>query len=78
MNNLFEPTTLGALRLQNRVVMAPLTRNRADPMGAPAPYAKDYYAQRADAGLIVSEGTQPDERTSMRPTSTSSPSARLA
>jgi N-ethylmaleimide reductase len=59
MNSLFEPTTLGTLRLQNRVVMAPLTRNRADPMGVPAPYAKDYYAQRADAGLIVSEGTQP-------------------
>jgi len=59
MNSLFEPTHLGGLRLQNRVVMAPLTRNRADPMGVPAPYAKDYYTQRAGAGLIVSEGTQP-------------------
>jgi N-ethylmaleimide reductase len=59
MNSLFEPATLGALRLQNRVVMAPLTRNRADPMGVPAPYARDYYTQRAGAGLIVSEGTQP-------------------
>ncbi len=39
MNSLFEPTHLGGLRLQNRVVMAPLTRNRADPMGVPAPYA---------------------------------------
>jgi N-ethylmaleimide reductase len=59
LNSLFEPTTLGALRLQNRVVMAPLTRSRANPMGVPAPFAKDYYAQRAGAGLIVTEGTQP-------------------
>ncbi len=59
MNSLFEPTTLGGLRLQNRVVMAPLTRNRADSMGVPAPYARDYYTQRAGAGLIISEGTQP-------------------
>ena len=58
MTSLFEPTTLGDLRLQNRIVMAPLTRNRADAMGVPKPFVRDYYAQRASAGLIISEGTQ--------------------
>ena len=58
MNSLFEPTTLAGLELQNRVVMAPLTRNRADAMGVPKSFVRDYYAQRASAGLIVSEGTQ--------------------
>ena len=59
MNSLFEPTTLAGLPLQNRIVMAPLTRNRADVMGVPQPYVRDYYSQRASAGLIISEGTQP-------------------
>ena len=58
MNSLFEPTTLAGLALQNRIVMAPLTRNRADAMGVPKPFVRDYYAQRASAGLIISEGTQ--------------------
>jgi N-ethylmaleimide reductase len=58
MNSLFEPTTLAGLPLQNRIVMAPLTRNRSDVMGVPKPFVRDYYAQRASAGLIVSEGTQ--------------------
>jgi len=58
MNSLFEPTTLAGLALQNRIVMAPLTRNRADVMGVPKPFVRDYYAQRASAGLIISEGTQ--------------------
>jgi len=58
MNNLFAPTTVGRLTLQNRIVMAPLTRNRADAMGVPQPFVRDYYAQRASAGLIISEGTQ--------------------
>jgi N-ethylmaleimide reductase len=58
MNSLFEPTTIAGLALQNRIVMAPLTRNRADAMGVPKPFVRDYYAQRASAGLIVSEGTQ--------------------
>src|SRR5512139_787867 len=58
MNVLFEPTTLAGLPLQNRIVMAPLTRNRADAMGVPKPFVRDYYAQRASAGLIISEGTQ--------------------
>jgi len=58
MNSLYEPTTIAGLTLQNRIVMAPLTRNRADAMGVPKPFVRDYYAQRASAGLIVSEGTQ--------------------
>ena len=55
---LFEPTKLGALSLANRVVMAPLTRSRADGNGVPAPFAATYYAQRATAGLVVAEMTQ--------------------
>jgi N-ethylmaleimide reductase len=58
VTSLFEPTTLGSLSLQNRIVMAPLTRSRADAMGVPKPFVRDYYAQRAGAGLIISEGTQ--------------------
>src|SRR5680860_848883 len=56
---LFTPLELGDLTLPNRVVMAPLTRNRADPEGD-VPYAMhaEYYAQRASAGLIITEGTQ--------------------
>jgi N-ethylmaleimide reductase len=54
---LMEPHTLGELRLRNRVVMAPMTRSRALPDGSPHASAPLYYAQRATAGLIVSEGT---------------------
>jgi N-ethylmaleimide reductase len=59
MASLFEPTHLGGLALQNAVVMAPLTRQRADVRGVPQPHVADYYAQRATAGLIIAEGTQP-------------------
>jgi N-ethylmaleimide reductase len=55
---LFTPTSLGALDLTNRIVMAPLTRSRANADGVPAAFAADYYAQRASAGLVVSEMTQ--------------------
>ena len=55
---LFEPTQAGALRLHNRIVMAPLTRNRAGAGLAPGPLAAEYYAQRASAGLIIAEATQ--------------------
>ena len=54
--SLFEPCTVGAWQLSNRVVMAPLTRNRS-PGGVPAPRVATYYAQRASAGLLVSEAT---------------------
>lgn len=59
MNSLFESTQLAGLALKNRIAMAPLTRSRADVMGVPTPCVVDYYAQRAGAGLIISEGTQP-------------------
>lgn len=58
-NTLFAPMTLGDLTLPNRIVMAPLTRNRAE-HGTDAPHAlnAEYYRQRATAGLIISEATQ--------------------
>ena len=56
---LFEPTQLGDLKLANRIVMAPMTRNRAAPDGVPTDIMATYYAQRASAGLIVAEGTSP-------------------
>ncbi|WP_050525800.1 alkene reductase [Pseudorhodobacter aquimaris] len=55
---LFNPAQMGILSLPNRVLMAPLTRNRAQPDGVPKDMAQTYYAQRASAGLIVSEATQ--------------------
>ncbi|NKQ51758.1 alkene reductase [Amycolatopsis sp. K13G38] len=55
----FDPVRLGPFELANRVVMAPMTRNRADPAGVLPDSAAVYYAQRACAGLIVTEGTQP-------------------
>jgi len=58
MTSLFDPVTFGGLRLNNRVVMAPLTRNRAAPGQVPSALAVEYYAQRASAGLIVTEATQ--------------------
>lgn len=59
MDRLFQPLQLGELRLANRIVMAPMTRNRATPEGVPTDCMVDYYAQRASAGLIVAEGTWP-------------------
>jgi N-ethylmaleimide reductase len=55
--DLFQPVHLGACRLANRIVMAPLTRSRAGKDGVPGPLMAEYYAQRASAGLIVAEGT---------------------
>src|SRR5882757_2182497 len=56
---LLEPFKLGALTLPNRLVMAPLTRNRAEPGSfVPSPLAADYYGQRASAGLLVTEASQ--------------------
>jgi N-ethylmaleimide reductase len=57
--NLFSPLTLGDYSLRNRIVMAPMTRARADAQGVPSPLAAEYYASRADAGLLISEGTGP-------------------
>jgi N-ethylmaleimide reductase len=59
MTDLFEELPTPAWLLRSRLVMAPLTRNRADEAGVPGDLAVEYYAQRATAGLIVTEGTQP-------------------
>lgn len=58
MSLLFSKTTLGQLALQNRLVMAPMTRSRATG-NVPNELMVEYYAQRATAGLIVAEGTSP-------------------
>jgi len=61
MPSLFDPITVGALRLPNRIIMAPLTRSRATPDGrVPVALMAEYYAQRATAGLIISEATSVD------------------
>uniref|UniRef100_A0A7C1NWE7 Alkene reductase n=1 Tax=Agrobacterium albertimagni TaxID=147266 RepID=A0A7C1NWE7_9HYPH len=57
-NTLFEPYALGGITLANRVIMAPLTRNRAGAGLVPSELAAEYYAQRASAGLIITEATQ--------------------
>eukprot|EP01038_Epipyxis_sp_PR26KG_P018020 gene18019-biopygen5289 len=56
MTSLFEPTRAGDLQLANRIAMAPLTRNRS-PEAIPTDLVATYYAQRASAGLIISEAT---------------------
>ena len=59
MPSLFEPLSLGAVRADNRVLMAPLTRMRATvPGDVPNDLMREYYVQRAGAGLLISEGTQ--------------------
>jgi N-ethylmaleimide reductase len=55
---LFEPFKLGPITLPNRVVMAPLTRNRAVAGLVSSPLAVEYYAQRASAGLLITEASQ--------------------
>ena len=56
---LFEPFKLGPITLPNRLVMAPLTRNRAVPASlVPSPLAAEYYGQRASAGLLITEASQ--------------------
>lgn len=57
MSDLFSPVTVGALTLPNRILMAPLTRCRADADHVPTDIMAEYYAQRASAGLIVAEAT---------------------
>ncbi len=58
MTSLFEPTRFGDIHTANRIVMAPLTRDRAGPGQVPTPMMATYYGQRATAGLIVTEATQ--------------------
>jgi N-ethylmaleimide reductase len=58
-DTLFSPLRMGALDLPNRIVMAPLTRNRADDAtGEVGPLQAEYYAQRASAGLLITEAAQ--------------------
>src|SRR3981189_3980910 len=58
LRDLFSPVRVGPHELPNRVVMAPMTRNRAGAGEVPTALMATYYAQRVSAGLIVSEGTQ--------------------
>ena len=58
-DSLFTPVALGAIELANRIVMAPMTRDRAGPGDVPTALMVEYYVQRASAGLIVTEGAQP-------------------
>ena len=57
MPSLFDPIQIGDVTLKNRIVMAPLTRSRSGVERIPGPMVAQYYAQRASAGLIVSEAT---------------------
>ncbi|TCQ01348.1 hypothetical protein C8J46_101711 [Sphingomonas sp. PP-F2F-A104-K0414] len=57
MPSLFDPITLGAVDAPNRIIMAPLTRGRADKDAVPTDMMVEYYTQRASAGLIISEAT---------------------
>ncbi|MET9561045.1 MULTISPECIES: alkene reductase [Streptomyces] len=59
MTTAYDPIDLSGTPLANRIVMAPMTRSRAGDGGAPTDLGVEYYAQRASAGLIVTEGVQP-------------------
>lgn len=59
MSPLFTPVQIGRYTLPNRLVMAPMTRSRADDNGIPSDLVVTYYAQRAGAGLIITEGVFP-------------------
>jgi N-ethylmaleimide reductase len=61
MADLLSPATFGALSLRNRLVMAPMTRSRADADGGATELMVEYYRQRATAGLVVTEGIAPSE-----------------
>jgi N-ethylmaleimide reductase len=57
MPTLFDPLRVGEIELRNRIVMAPMTRSRADDAGVQPRYVAEYYRQRATAGLIITEAT---------------------
>jgi N-ethylmaleimide reductase len=56
---LFTPVSLGAIACGNRIIMAPMTRDRAGPGDVPTDLMVEYYRQRATAGMIITEGVQP-------------------
>ncbi|MEM9212908.1 MAG: alkene reductase [Cyanobacteria bacterium P01_F01_bin.150] len=62
LDALFQPLQMGAIALPNRMIMAPLTRGRAGVSRIPNDLMRQYYAQRASAGLIISEATQISEQ----------------
>ncbi|MFF4473305.1 alkene reductase [Streptomyces sp. NPDC001599] len=74
--DLFAPAPLGSLTLPNRLVMAPLTRNRAEADGTPTRLMATYYAQRASAGLIIAEAATPNAVGQTYPNITAVHSAR--
>src|SRR5918992_603953 len=57
MTTLFDPLRVGEIELDNRIVMAPMTRSRADDRGVQPAFVAEYYRQRASAGLIITEAT---------------------
>jgi N-ethylmaleimide reductase len=57
MPTLFDPLRVGQIELDNRIIMAPMTRSRASDDGVQPAYAAEYYRQRASAGLIITEAT---------------------
>lgn len=59
MTTLWEPITVGRMRLAHRLAMSPMTRSRAQADGTPGELAALYYTQRAAMGLLITEGTQP-------------------
>jgi N-ethylmaleimide reductase len=61
MTKSFTPVRVGRYTVPNRLVMAPMTRSRAKADGTPGELAAEYYSQRANVGLIVTEGTQPSD-----------------
>lgn len=61
MNTVFSKVKVGQNTLNNRLVMAPMTRSRANADGTPGNSAAQYYSERASVGLIVTEGTQPSD-----------------
>lgn len=67
---LLEPMKLGGIKLKNRMVMAPMTRSRADHDGIVNDLIKRYYVQRASAGLIISEGVNISEQAKGNPFTT--------
>ncbi len=58
---LWEPIDIGEIPLEHRLAMAPMTRDRSAPDGAPTEMNATYYAQRASTALIITEGTQPSD-----------------
>ena len=58
MTDLFDPCEFNGIRLQNRIALSPLTRTRSNDAGEAGPLQALYYAQRATAGLLITEGTQ--------------------